>query len=340
MGLSGGVPLPQVGSQRTSPYLQVFTGPSRVVDARGSSDPDRPPDGSSLPSDAERTRFRARGLRSIGWFLLFLFILGFVLTFLFSFASLEPCFAPVCALPFYLDFLLLLLAVPFFLAATILRGRAEFEQELENRRPERREAFLRAHPPPRKHELTAIFVVFLLITTGYLGLVWYAVSKPYCGPGVTGEGPPVTFIFGQPAPATSPDGRTYYDNLTVAFTVNQGSACPPAQIGTEEFGMQLTNWSASSVMPPTAAACSASQNFSSCNAIRVGWYSVLFDPASSPSVQSSYPSPSGSAWTSNAPLDPSGEKLSVVSSWQVAGTNALLSIFPTSARIVTGSTTL
>lgn len=160
--------------------------------------------------------------------------------------------------------------------------------------------------------LLAIIVVGLFV----IPFLYSQVLFPICHPTIPG----VDVTFGSPVASRSPDGKTYYDNISFmlsssTYVVPGCGLSDPSKtetISTSNFSPAVAN--GSQEFPSARAECSPPENFSNCNATSQGWYAALFNQSAG--VQSSFPTTAGewgSGWTAAVVPGTETEHLSFVS---------------------------
>jgi hypothetical protein len=174
--------------------------------------------------------------------------------------------------------------------------------------------------PRSVRRLLPIGIGFLVIVAALAALFFWNESN-LCHPAV----PLIRVHWGTATPSSSPDRRSYYDNLTFAFesgTYTKGGCgiSPPKAytISTSNFIVDVAGASGGQLQR-AGALCGPSANFSSCNATASGWYAALF--SGSPGVLAAYPSSYGLwNWTGSVAPGTAVEHLSVVSSTDLNAT--------------------
>ena len=178
-----------------------------------------------------------------------------------------------------------------------------------------------------------IATILLVAITVVLAAVLYILIS---GLGSTGSKPyQIGFGQGTPSQAGTAPAITYFDSFSVSTT---------SGLTTSLFGLKITNATGTPVAGAAASTgCTAvGVAVTTCTAGLTGghfWYAVLED--TSGNIAAIYAPASATPWTSPTAVTlNSALTVVIVSSYQIAGTSAVLSAFGTGSSSVSGSATM
>lgn len=182
-------------------------------------------------------------------------------------------------------------------------------------------------------------ISLMLVSVGVLVAVLLVVSilvlQVLLTPLDSASAHPYALGMGEEGNSVSRNGAVFYVNLSLS---------PTSGMTTGMFGLKIAT--AGPILgpapdgAPTACAIGPSTTVSPCVAAAGGWYGVL--TAGDGEVLATYPSGSelSTSWNGGAVTLSSHDTLTLISSYPLGGTGAVLASFSTSCALVVGSTTL